>query len=126
MYGITTYYNTILFCLLQNLRLGKNVCGLLSVKKTPLLASNHAYSTNSLKMPFWKKEKKQPSVESANGSSNGSNEDANGGDDKNGGGGEGPWVKDPKVNYKARLEHKQYLVRRAGGNRRRYDPAKPF
>ena len=42
-------------------------------------------------MPFWKKEKK-----------NGSQEDSNGSADK----------PKEKVNYKARLEHKQYLVRR--------------
>ena len=41
--------------------------------------------------------------------SNGSNSSGENGVGSSNGGG-GAWVKDPKVNYKARLEHKQYLV----------------
>jgi hypothetical protein len=54
-------------------------------------------------MPFWsKKEKKTASMDSSNG--NGSSNGSNGSNEEN------SWVKDPKVNYKAKLEHKQYLV----------------
>ena len=70
-------------------------------------------------MPFWKKEKKAAVQENGGGggsngttTSNGSNssgENGVGSGSSNGGCG-GAWVKDPKVNYKARLEHKQYLV----------------
>ena len=43
-----------------------------------------------------------------NGGSNGTT--ASNGSNSSGEGDSGTWVKDPKVNYKARLEHKQYLV----------------
>ena len=66
-------------------------------------------------MPFWKKEKKAAAVQENGGASNGtttsngsSSSGENGVGSSNGGG--GAWAKDPKVNYKARLEHKQYLV----------------
>ena len=65
-------------------------------------------------MPFWKKEKKAAAVQengsASNGTttSNGSNSSGENGVGSSNGG--GAWVKDPKVNYKARLEHKQYLV----------------
>ena len=78
-------------------------------------------------MPFWKKEKKAAAavagaalenggVSNGTTTSNGSNSSAEGvgngvGSSSNGNG--GAWVKDLKVNYKARLEHKQYLVREA-------------
>ena len=75
-------------------------------------------------MPFWKKEKKAAAAGAAlenggvsNGTttSNGSNSSAEGGGSGVGtnNGNCGAWVKDLKVNYKARLEHKQYLVREA-------------
>ena len=66
-------------------------------------------------MPFWKKDKKAAAVQengsASNGTttSNGSNSSGENGVGSSSNGG-GAWVKDPKVNYKARLEHKQYLV----------------
>ena len=60
-------------------------------------------------MPFWKKEKKAAAAQE-NGGSNGTT--ASNGSNSSGEGDSGAWVKDPKVNYKARLEHKQYLVSR--------------
>ena len=65
-------------------------------------------------MPFWKKDKKAAAVHENGGASNGTtNSNGSNSSGENGVGssnGGGAWVKDPKVNYKARLEHKQYLV----------------
>ena len=58
-----------------------------------------AVSRTLARMPFWKKESQTPA---SNGSNGNGNTEHNNGDCKK--------TKE-KINYKARLEHKQYLVR---------------